>query len=69
MTSGDNRQLNAALERFLEARLFYRVLHSNAGGIPLGAETKSSRYTHLTPTGLSDSVADIHQRKAHRATF
>jgi len=40
MTSGDNRQLNAAIERFLEARLFYRVLHSNAGGIPLGAETK-----------------------------
>ena len=40
MTSGDNRQLNAAIERFLGARLFYRVLHSNAGGIPLGAETK-----------------------------
>jgi predicted AAA+ superfamily ATPase len=40
MTSGDNRQLNAAIERFLEARLFYRVLHSNASGIPLGAETK-----------------------------
>ena len=40
MTSGDNRQLNSAIERFLEARLFYRVLHSNAGGIPLGAETK-----------------------------
>jgi predicted AAA+ superfamily ATPase len=40
MTSGDSRQLNAAIERFLEARLFYRVLHSNAGRIPLGAETK-----------------------------
>lgn len=41
LTSGDNRQLNAAIERFLEARLFYRVLHSNAGKIPLGAETKT----------------------------
>jgi len=40
MTSGDNRQLNAAIERFLEARLFYRVLHSNADRNPLGAETK-----------------------------
>jgi predicted AAA+ superfamily ATPase len=39
-TSGDNRQLNAALERFLEARLFYRVVHSGAEVIPLGGETK-----------------------------
>jgi len=31
---------NAAIERFLGARLFYRVLHSNANTIPLGAETK-----------------------------
>ena len=40
MTSGDNRQLNAAIERFLEARLFYRVLHTNADRIPLGSENK-----------------------------
>ncbi len=40
MTSGDNRQLNAAIELFVKARLFYRVLHSNAASIPLGAETK-----------------------------
>lgn len=40
MTSGDNRQLNAAIELFLQARLFHRVLHSNAETIPLGAETK-----------------------------
>ena len=39
-TSGDYRQLNAALERFLEARLFYRVVHSNADAIPLGGDTK-----------------------------
>jgi len=39
-TSGDNRQLNDALERFLEARLFYRVLYSGADTIPLGGETK-----------------------------
>ena len=41
LTSCDNRQLNAAIERFLEARLFYRVLHTNASRIPLGAETKT----------------------------
>lgn len=39
-SSGDNRQLNTALEQFQEARLFYRVLHSNADTVPLGAETK-----------------------------
>jgi len=39
-TSGDNRQLNTALERFLEARLFYRVVHSGADAMPLGGETK-----------------------------
>jgi hypothetical protein len=39
-SSGDYRQLNAALERFLEARLFYRVVHSNADTIPLGGDTK-----------------------------
>ena len=39
-TSGNNRQLNDALERFLEARLFYRILHSNADSIPLGGDTK-----------------------------
>jgi len=37
---GDNRELNAALEQFQEARLFYRVLHSNVQTVPLGAETK-----------------------------
>jgi predicted AAA+ superfamily ATPase len=40
MTSGDNRQLNLAIERFIAARLFYRVLHSHANAVPLGAETK-----------------------------
>ncbi|MEZ5537191.1 MAG: ATP-binding protein [Thiolinea sp.] len=39
-TSGNNRQLNAAIEHFIAARLFYRVLHSNADTVPLGAETK-----------------------------
>jgi len=39
-TSGNNRQLNEALERFLEARLFYRVLHSGADTVPLGGNTK-----------------------------
>jgi predicted AAA+ superfamily ATPase len=39
-TSGDYRQLNSAIERFLEARLFYRVVHSGADSIPLGSETK-----------------------------
>lgn len=39
-SSGDYRQLNAAMEQFLEARLFHRVLHSNADRVPLGAETK-----------------------------
>ena len=38
-TSGNNRELNAALEQFQEARLFYRVLHSNAHSVPLGADT------------------------------
>lgn len=40
-TSGDNRQLHAALEQFLEARLFYRVRHSNADTIPLGSDIKT----------------------------
>ena len=39
-TSGDTRQLNEAIQRFLEARLFYRVLHTSADSIPLGAEIK-----------------------------
>lgn len=39
-SSGDSRQLNAAIELFQQARLFFRVLHSNADGIPLGAETR-----------------------------
>lgn len=39
-SGGDNRLLNSAIEQFIEARLFYRVLHSNAEHIPLGAETK-----------------------------
>lgn len=39
-SSGDNRQLNTAIEHFIAARLFYRVLHSQADAIPLGAETK-----------------------------
>jgi len=39
-TSGNNRQLNDALKRFLEARLFYRVVHSGADTIPLGGDTK-----------------------------
>jgi len=40
MSSGDNRQLNLAIERFIAARLFYRVLHAHANAVPLGAETK-----------------------------
>jgi predicted AAA+ superfamily ATPase len=40
MSSGDNRQLNLAIERFIAARLFCRVLHSSANAVPLGAETK-----------------------------
>lgn len=40
MSSGDNRQLNLAIEHFIAARLFYRVLHSYANTVPLGAETK-----------------------------
>ncbi len=39
-SSGDNRQLNTAIEHFIAARLFYRVLHSQADAVPLGAETK-----------------------------
>ncbi len=39
-SSGNNRQLNQALEQFLEARLFYRVLHSGADTILLGGDTK-----------------------------
>ncbi|MFI0399782.1 MAG: ATP-binding protein [Thiolinea sp.] len=39
-SSGDNRQLNTALEHFIAARLFYRILHSQANHIPLGAEVK-----------------------------
>lgn len=39
-SSGDNRQLNTAIEHFQAARLFYRVLHSHADAVPLGAETK-----------------------------
>ena len=38
-SSGNNRLLNEALERFIEARLFYRVLHSGADTIPLGGDT------------------------------
>ena len=40
-SGGDNRLLNSALEQFREARLFYRVMHSAADGVPLGAETKA----------------------------
>ncbi|WP_028490043.1 ATP-binding protein [Thiothrix lacustris] len=40
-SSGDNRQLNTAIEHFIAARLFYRVLHSHADAVPLGAETKT----------------------------
>ena len=39
-SSGDNRQLNTAIEHFQAARLFYRVLHSHSDAVPLGAETK-----------------------------
>ena len=39
-SSGNNRQLNEALERFIEARLFYRVQHSGADTVPLGGDTK-----------------------------
>lgn len=39
-SSGNNRQLNTAIEHFQAARLFYRVLHSHAESVPLGAETK-----------------------------
>jgi len=39
-SSGNNLQLNLALEQFQEARLFYRVLHSSANSVPLGSETK-----------------------------
>jgi predicted AAA+ superfamily ATPase len=39
-SGGDNRLLNSAIEQFVEARLFYRVLHSSADRIPLGAEVK-----------------------------
>lgn len=39
-SSGDNRQLNTAIEHFQAARLFYRVLHSHADAVPLGAETR-----------------------------
>ena len=39
-TSGSSRQLNTAIEHFIAARLFYRVLHSSADAVPLGAETK-----------------------------
>jgi predicted AAA+ superfamily ATPase len=40
-TSGDYRQLNSAIERFLEARLFYRVVHTSADTIPLGGELRT----------------------------
>ncbi len=40
-TGNDNRSLNQAIEQFTQARLFYRVVHSNADNIPLGAETKA----------------------------
>lgn len=40
-SSGDNRQLNLSIESFLAARLFYRVQHSHANMIPLGAETRT----------------------------
>lgn len=39
-SSGDNRQLNTAIEHFQGARLFYRILHSNADTIPIGTEIK-----------------------------
>ena len=39
-SSGDNRQLNKAIEHFQAARLFYRIVHTHANGIPLGTETK-----------------------------
>jgi len=39
-TSGDYRQLNAAIESFQEARLFHRVLHSVADAVPLGGALK-----------------------------
>lgn len=39
-SSGDNRQLNTAIEHFEAARLFYRVIHTHANAIPLGTETK-----------------------------
>jgi predicted AAA+ superfamily ATPase len=39
-SSGDNRALNQAIEQFSQARLFYRVVHSNAETIPLGAASK-----------------------------
>jgi predicted AAA+ superfamily ATPase len=40
-SSGDNRLLNSALEQFREARIFYRVRHSSADSVPLGAESNS----------------------------
>lgn len=40
-SSGDNRQLNTAIEHFIAARLFYRVLHSQADHVPLGADIKA----------------------------
>ena len=39
-SSGDNRQLNKAIEHFQAARLFYRIVHTHANDIPLGTETK-----------------------------
>jgi hypothetical protein len=39
-TGNGNRSLNQAIEQFTQARLFYRVVHSNADKIPLGAQIK-----------------------------
>lgn len=40
-SGSDNRLLNSAIQQFIEAHLFYRVMHSAADGIPLGAEVRS----------------------------
>lgn len=40
-TDGDNRLLNSALAQFREAQLFHRVSHSNADGVPLGADPRT----------------------------
>jgi uncharacterized protein len=59
-SGGDNRLLNSALEQFREARLFYRVLHSSADSIPLGAETKTRISKFLfVDVGLLLAAQDI----------